>query len=755
MAILALGAAGAARAQPASDTAASPEAHTAASPIARPVAIGASRAYDMLEKHCARCHQEGRLQDVLPSRAIANILALDEIARDPSLVRPGVPDASRIYTSVLGHDMPFDAYRGLGGAEPAPDEIQALRAWIADLPDGQPGVCAQRTRIGQDAIVAAIAEAIADKPVEHTRQLRFISLANLYNACATPQELEAFRQAVAKLVNSLSWSPVPVRLEAIGPERLILQVALGEIGWIAAHWEQIVAGYPLRLAPSSRFPQSVLSATGTQLPVVNGDWLADAAMRPPLYNELLGLPGRFGNLQHILRLDVDANIRRGQVRRAGVLQSRETRFNRVVERHPSATGALWLSYDFAGNTGRQSIIEHPLGPAATEPGRVPFRHDGMKALFHLPNGFTAFSINDVRGDRLDRSVAEIDKDRWGLTRATQSGAACLQCHSSGPIGAMDEVRAAIDAERGVSKELREAVFALYPPDVELAALVEADALKTRNAMLSAGIDPGLRIWGLDPLRALVRAYRRPLDLARAAADLGAEPEELRRQLGELAGPNALAARALRQGIVRRESFNAVLAEIAAAATGGDRLPGPLPSAATLPGSDDRLELVLASDADAFEAGQAVTFTARASHDCWLTVIDVDKSGRATVLFPNEFEQNNQIAAGKDRRVPGTDAPYRFRLKDRGRETVVGICSRTQRTPEGVAHDFDRLRFTVLGDWSIFLREPPALDEARRDDAARDRPEPQPRRPRAKAEPTPPKAAGPDIHARTAITLDVR
>lgn len=199
----------------------------------------------------------------------------------------------------------------------------------------------------------------------------------------------------------------------------------------------------------------------------------------------------------------------------------------------------------------------------------------------------------------------------------------------------------------------------------------------------------------------------------------------------------------------------VLAEVARATAGGDPAPAAQPPAAASANGDDRLDLMLASDADTFEAGQAVTFTASASQDCWLTVINVDKSGRATVLFPNEFEPNNQISAGKERRVPGLDAPYRFRLKDRGRETVVGICSRTQKTPEGVAHDFDRLRFTVLGDWSIFLREPPALDEARRDDAAGDRPGPQPRRPRAKAEPAPAKPAGPDIHARTAITLDIR
>ena len=747
-----------------------------------PQQVGAAKAYAVLERHCARCHQDGRLKDGLAGRDLANILALDEIARDRALVVPGVPDASRLYTSILSRQMPSDVFHTQGAGqgsseEPTGDEIQALRDWINELPQAAAvapvpavpqGTCAGRAPVSADVVGETIARAVSLAGPELARQQRFLSLAHLYNACATTAELNGFRQAVNQIVNGLSWAASPVRLEPLGPEQLVLRLSLTDVGWIGAHWEQLAVAYPLRLAPSARLPQPVLEATGTQTPLISADWFADAAMRPPLYYELLGLPGRFGNLQRILRVDSDSNARRGLLRRAGVVQSAETRGPRVIDRHPASTGGLWLSYDLAGSNGRQSLLEHPLGPAPAEASRSPFRHESLKSLFQLPNGFPAFSINDARGDRLDRSPAEVEKERAGgqgqslgqsLGQTIQAGGACLQCHRAGPLGAKDEVRAFVNNDRNVQRELRDAVQLLYASESELASLVEADQARTRGAMAAVDIDPELRIWGLVPVQALAHAWRRRVDLDRAAIDFGVEPPALARQLSGVTGDTASTARQLRQGVAPRDDVSRLLAELAASvATAGQRAAGPtaaaVPTPAGPPAAADRLDLVVWSDADSYVAGQAATFTAQASQDCNLTLIDVDRSGRATVLFPNEFEQSNRITAGREHKFPGADSPYRFRFKDRGRETIVAICMKNARSPEGVVHDFERLRFTVLGDWQIFLREPPSLEDARRDDAANDRPGPQRRRPRAKNE-GPARPSGPDLQARTAITVEVK
>ena len=40
------------------------------------------------------------------------------------------------------------------------------------------------------------------------------------------------------------------------------------------------------------------------------------------------------------------------------------------------------------------------------------------------------------------------------------------------------------------------------------------------------------------------------------------------------------------------------------------------------------------------------FSIKSKEDCHLTLINVDASGEGTVIFPNKFQQDNFLAAGK-------------------------------------------------------------------------------------------------------------
>jgi hypothetical protein len=91
----------------------------------------------MLETYCARCHQSGRLERPLASGGLANILAIDEVARDPVLVKPGLPDASRLYDVLETRHAPLDVFTGGPvAAEPQPEDIESIRGWIKDVPRG-------------------------------------------------------------------------------------------------------------------------------------------------------------------------------------------------------------------------------------------------------------------------------------------------------------------------------------------------------------------------------------------------------------------------------------------------------------------------------------------------------------------------------------------------------------------------------------------------------------------------------------------
>ncbi len=237
------------------------------------------------------------------------------------------------------------------------------------------------------------------------------------------------------------------------------------------------------------------------------------------------------------------------------------------------------------------------------------------------------------------------------------------------------------------------------------------------------------------------------DLQELSADLWLPQGQVARLLTIVPDPLKLAARSLLTGDgIERAKLDALAGALAGRV------------GARLAGDDEPLALALWSDKAVYDTGDTGVISALANRDCYLTLIGVDKAGRAMVLFPNEFEPSNRIPAGKVRVVPGEKAQYRFRFNDIGREQIVGVCSQTHKAPEGIVHDYDRMRFTVLGDWQLFLREPPSLVEARRDDAATDFPGPKLQQRRRGRAPDP-KAGlaveAADVQTRTAIEIEIR
>src|SRR5262245_31715024 len=57
----------------------------------------------------------------------------------------------------------------------------------------------------------------------------------------------------------------------------------------------------------------------------------------------------------------------------------------------------------------------------------------------------------------------------------------------------------------------------------------------------------------------------------------------------------------------------------------------------------------------YQIGEELTLFIRVSHDAQVTVLNVDAVGRTTMLFPNQFAQDNRLRANTVYRLPGTDA----------------------------------------------------------------------------------------------------
>src|SRR5919199_2735186 len=152
----------------------------------------AKAAFDVLEKHCSRCHQEGRLtKRQKPAKNFGNILRLDELAKTPHLILPGNPDGSLLFNQIAKREMPYDLYNELDDSVPTPsaEEIQALRSWIEGLGTTAVASCQARKFVSDTDVVAQVAADLERLPDHRVKATRYLTLTHFFNACADDKEL--------------------------------------------------------------------------------------------------------------------------------------------------------------------------------------------------------------------------------------------------------------------------------------------------------------------------------------------------------------------------------------------------------------------------------------------------------------------------------------------------------------------------------------------------------------------------------------
>lgn len=675
-------------------------------------------AFAALDKHCARCHQNGKLNRLRASKNFGNILKLKELAGNTNFVQPGNPDASEIYVQMLKQEMPYDVYQEYsGGDEPSAEDLEAVRKWIDSLGAQVEAACSTRKFMDHEAVLAAIGADIGTEKSFRLKGLRYVTLDNLYNACASDEEMKVYRQAVVKLLNSLSNNSDPLRLQTIDEGGTIIKFHLDDLKWTTEDWDTILKAYPYAVKPDSNSYEFVKTTTGTPLAWVRGDWLSFAASRPKLYDKLLKLPKDFAGLEKMLKIDVNDNIKNYRAKRAGFQKSLVSTNNRLIERHTISSGVFWTSYDFAGNREKQSLFSHPTGPKGDEA----FEHDGGESIWSLPNGFNAYYLNTADGKSLDTGPTEIVQDRSQRDLKVTNGISCMGCHNQGFRKATDEIRKTVLGNRTFSKQVRDDVEGLYPPAEEMTKLIEEDTSRFRNAMRRAGLDPDLALNGVEMINALSQRFESKVDLKLAAAEYGLKEEQLVEGLSSAGGEGFRMKRRLEQGTVPRDSFEGKFAELVSKVSdaehldfSGKKIAGKKKATTKVAAakvakvkgqtskSDHNFELILFSNKSEYNVKDLAVFTVKSKEQCHLTLINVDGKGKGTVIFPNKFQKDNLLKANKEIEFPGDSAPFQFRLKDKGEETVIAVCNAGGKTADGIKHDFKTRGFTPLGDYRSFL-----------------------------------------------------
>ena len=271
-----------------------------------------------------------------------------------------------------------------------------------------------------------------------------------------------------------------------------------------------------------------------------------------------------------------------------------------------------------------------------------------------------------------------------------------------------------------------------------------DSSGTSDADFKVALDPAMK----SRVERLALHWDTDLDLVRAAGERGVPPEDLARALAAVGGEFLRPSRRLLNGSITRSAWTQL-----ARALNGEAKPGTAIDAETVP--ENEIDVVVWADKASYRASDLLTINVSVSKACNLTLIDVDRDGKAIVLFPNDLDEDNLIAPGVTVRIPSDKSGYQFRLDRAGEEEIVGICKRGASRPDGISYDYEKQRFAMLGDWRTFLRSVPVrekeIHEAAASEAARRR--------RRGRQPTPEAApvAANEVAAegRTAIYIDVK
>ena len=511
----------------------------------------AQQAYAIFEQNCLNCHGEhGAYTEQL-------IIEHTALVAPGGAIIPRNPQASEFYQRLI--ETAPERRMPLNAPPLSQAAIDTIRDWIAvGAPDWRDTFESDGTFITPKEMLETIENHVNSlSPFDRTFA-RYFTLTHLYNAGETTEALLAYRRALSKLVNSLSWGRKISNPRPIDSEETIFYIDLRDYEWEIGtnRWTLIEAEYPYGIefnAPTETALRENLTNLRQELdcevPFVHVDWFLATASLPPLYHDILGLPETDRELETRLEVNVVENLRNAagrRVWRAGFNDSGVSNHNRVVERHESRYGAYWKSYDFAGSVGSQHIFTHPLS----------FTHDGGEIIFNLPNGLQAYYLADAGGNRLNEAPIAIVRNPAASDPTVRNGLSCIGCHTDGMKEFEDQVRGVVEQNTNPPFD-KDRALQLYTEQATMDTLVAEDTERYRQALEETGGVFG----GIEPIQRFHEAFQRPLDAAHAAAAVGLETEAFLQEIRENVGLQNIGLLVLENDTMKRDTWTNQFSEV--------------------------------------------------------------------------------------------------------------------------------------------------------------------------------------------------
>ena len=270
----------------------------------------AQQAYAIVEQKYLMCHGEfGTFKDEL-------LIERDALI-DTGVVIPGNPDDSEFYKRLLG---PTDTSAQMSLEQPplSDEAIVTIRHWIAaGAPDWNVSADTEKAFITTETMMNTIQAHVTSLAKFDRQFARYFTLTHLYNAGENDDTLRAYRDALAKLVNSLSWGAEVINPQPIDAFETLFYIDLWHYEWDVRNdaWTQIEEAYPYRIEYDTPIEKdlrekliALRQAMQCSVPYVQIDWLLATASLPPLYHEILSLPQTDIELEGPLEVDVAQNI---------------------------------------------------------------------------------------------------------------------------------------------------------------------------------------------------------------------------------------------------------------------------------------------------------------------------------------------------------------------------------------------------------------------------------------------------------------
>ena len=124
-----------------------------------------------------------------------------------------------------------------------------------------------------------------------------------------------------------------------------------------------------------------------------------------------------------------------------------------------------------------------------------------------------------------------------------------------------------------------------------------------------------------------------------------------------------------------------------------------------PAGGDGLEVLAWVDRPdyTYASGEDVQVFVETSKDAYVTVLNVDPAGATTVLFPNRYQSDNFVTAGRTLQVPGRDAGFRIVVSGGVGAELLKVVASSEPVPL-----FEARQLAEAGDFQVVRAQPAGL-----------------------------------------------